>query len=426
MLEILDSRIKLIKKAKKQCQDQNSISLKKCRKKYYFEIAYYIHSIKENYELNQLFDELLNYRKNLRNFDEYRNAEISIEKSLKEISIELLQKNDFEIINEKLGNTWSNPFDSWGTLNVKEILEKLSNLNENRLLQNYSDLRNLIFNDDGLNGIVNRWHRVNNENFESVFEHINSITDKIQILNYYEDFKYGFTGGKAAKKLNEFYLSIHPIYVEDIFLNIYRSAIHNGEDIGDISELLDYCEVLRDYFNKKLSNKFSIENSILKFKHYMEVFNEKYGKENPEKDFQKDFELFLFNNGYFALSEGQVGNGRFDDIVINQNNAFLCELKQEGFRKNKNFTTTNTIRKKIESAKIQTKTYHERLREFPNLSTDVFVIIFCKNYSRFKNDENRIQFDSLTFNFFIVNLNKNSPSTQKIVNFIDIESHLEK
>jgi hypothetical protein len=382
-LTALDYRIGIISELKVSLL--NEPNNKEISRKYYTEVAYFVYTIYQNDELSFLFKELLSYSSKLPLNEEYSKAIYNIRQSIKSIANQLLTHEKFTEFESKEGSGWKSPFDgSYLTIEVRPLLERLRDLDNNKLNMRYSDILTLLNSGDGLNGILNRFVSICDLNIQGIKNELNSFNDNLMILSFHSKFQHDFLGVNSAFAIKNIYEAIHPVITTtDLNKQLFNSWINSGESIIERDNLLSHCKRIREYFNQKLSTKFSIDFTINKFKHYMEIFQVDCVAGNSEAYFQREFELFMFNNGYYALSQGQVGNGRYDDIILDENNAFLFEHKQIGFgnKPESKLTCFN----KFKSGKIQTEIYHQRLKIHPQLSNDVFIIVFSEYFIRLKN-----------------------------------------
>jgi hypothetical protein len=417
-LKALDYRIGIISDLKVSLNETDN---KEISRRYYTEVAYFVNTIYQNDELSFLFNELLNYSSRLTLNEEYSKAILNIRQSIKSIANQLLTHEkftEFETI-EKNGG-WKNPFDSSAIcIEVRPLLEGLRDLDNNKLCMRYVDIFTLLNSSDGLNGILNHFLRTSNLHIQGIKNELNSFNDNLLILHFHSKFQHDFLGVNSAFAIKNIYDAIHPVITTtDSNKQIINGWINSGENTIERDNLLSHCKRIKEYFHQKLTTKFSIDFAINKFKHYMEIFQIDYVSGNSETYFQREFELFMFNNGYYALSQGQVGNGRYDDIILDDNNAFLFEHKQIGFG-NKSDSKLDCLNK-FKSGKIQTEIYHQRLKLHPRLSNDVFIVIFSKHYIRLKNGTTNFKKEGINFNFKLICLDKKAPSKIKKVNEVDI------
>ena len=420
LIDALDFRIKSIEDSKDILEKSLAGNKKENRKKYYFDVGYFVHTIWENYDLKILFEELLSYSSQLKQREEYSTALSNINKSIKSIATQMLSHANFTAFEKEYGNiNWVNPFEHLPLLNIRTLLERLKDIDNNKLMHSYNNIYALFVNSDGLNGILNKFTRISETGYENIIKELNLFSDNLRILFFHEQFHYDYLGVNSAIQLQLIYRNVHPLFVpSEINEAMFNGFIKSGKDILEANNLLSHCKKIREYFKQKLNTKFSIEVSIQRFKQYMEVFYKSEDSKYSEDIFQKEFELFMFNNGYFALSQGKVGNGRYDNIILNENNAFLCEHKQIGFGRIKE--TKKKQIEKFQSSKIQAKIYHERLRLFPDLSNDIYIMLFSKYYLRFKDNISDIQIDGLNYKFKLICLEKVVPSKIKKIEEIDI------
>lgn len=423
-LDAINYRIEAISEIKRTLEKATIENVKNIRKEYYLEVACFVHTLWENDDLSILFNELLSYSSRLGQRIEYAEAINKIKQSIKSIAAQILSHEHFKDLEKDYCDGWVNPFDKFPvTIKLRNLLERLNEIDNLKLRLSYDEMYTLFASDDGLNGILDRFIRNSEDNFESIYLEMESFRDNLRILFFYNQFQHDYLGVNSAIQLQTIYRAIHPLFkTSEINERIFKGLIKSGDELIEADRLLYHCKKIREYFRQKLVSKFSIDTSINRFKHYMEVFYSSDLSISSEITFQKEFELFMFNNGFFALSQGQVGNGRYDNIIINEHNAFLCEHKQIGF--GKEGETKKILLSKFLKSKIQTKIYHERLKLFPELSNDIYIIIYSKFYLCFKNAISDVQMNGLTFKFRLISFEKIAPTKIRKIEEIDIEGLL--
>ncbi|MDR6783894.1 hypothetical protein ABIE26_002717 [Pedobacter africanus] len=159
---------------------------------------------------------------------------------------------------------------------------------------------------------------------------------------------------------------------------------------------------------ERLNIQLSIEQYVDRFIVYMSLyFIPDADQSKTEKKLQTSFEEFLFNVGYYPISESVLKNGRLDTLAVNQNQVFLFEIKQFDLGRTKE--GVKDLKKKLRGAQIQSSIYSERLRSFPRLSNHIFFLLFTNEKVILKDNINRVPKDNLVFVFKVITLNTNHP-----------------
>ena len=103
---------------------------------------------------------------------------------------------------------------------------------------------------------------------------------------------------------------------------------------------------------------------------------------------------YLFNQGYYPISESQLGRGGSRvDILAQASEAapdvdawFLYELKQSGFVGGRP-PTRGDIERKLHGAVVQATRYRDGLATLRGIRPDVYVICFVKGNARFEDGD---------------------------------------
>ncbi|MCY1719217.1 hypothetical protein OU798_02635 [Prolixibacteraceae bacterium Z1-6] len=420
ILSALDYRIETITELKKLLSVDDDSKYKEINKKINSEIAYFVYTIYHNDKLSFLFNELLSYSSKLTLNKDYTEAIINIKESIKSISSLLLSHEKFNEFEIAENNGWKNPFaDTNMSIKIRPLLEKFTDLDNNKLNMHYGDIYSLFYNNDGLNGILNRFFSFSKSTVPEIINHLENYNNDLKTITLHSKFEGDYLGVDSAFAIKRIYDAMHPTIISsNDVIYLILNLIQSGEKMFDVDELLFHCKRIREYLNQKLVTKFSIDYYVDRFKHYMEIFQMNNVSTADESYFQREFELFMFNNGYYALSEGKIGNGRYDNLVLDENNAFLFEHKQIGFG-SKRETKKDSI-DKIRSGKIQVDIYHKRLELLGSLSKEVYVIIFSKFHIKFRNGITNVLNEGINFNFKLICLDKKSPSKIQKVEEIDL------
>lgn len=203
-----------------------------------------------------------------------------------------------------------------------------------------------------------------------------------------DDFSFEFNGTLATVKLIQIYNQIHPAKPIPIDVYFYSGleSIWGIDAIEkhDIEEILHHIKHLNFLIKQYLSEGELKEHIALRFRtfcelYYKDLFVEEAESErfpSAEKYFQTKFNEFVFQNGYYPITEAQLNSGRLDTLMISEKQFLLYELKQIGFKKSQ--ATEASIVEAIQSAKTQLISYHFRLNSLPYLDENVFIIICSK------------------------------------------------
>ena len=123
----------------------------------------------------------------------------------------------------------------------------------------------------------------------------------------------------------------------------------------------------------------------------------------PEEVLQDFLEEYVFQQGYYPISQAQLGRGRLDALVHTPSEAsFLVEAKQVGLGNSQESVTARRAIQKIEEAIDQAQSYQHRLAGY-TAGSDVYVVLFSARYLIF-NDPLPIKRGGLNFFAEIVNL----------------------
>jgi hypothetical protein len=163
-----------------------------------------------------------------------------------------------------------------------------------------------------------------------------------------------------------------------------------------------------------LTNRTAKQTVIKRFRAYCELYktrwliNEVRRKENEGKteEVLQDFlEEYVFQQGYYPISQAQLGRGRLDALAYAPGEAgFLVEVKQAGFgnSNSQESIAARTAIQKIEEAINQAQSYQHRLTGIAS-GSDVYVVLFSARYLVF-NDPLPIRRGGLSFFVEVVNL----------------------
>lgn len=425
VLEGLESRLESIayvdKNLKMISHDKRDYS------PFYQEISFYIHYILNTEELNKLFSELMSYLNNLSENELYSESIQNIRKNVKLITTEMLNHSDFDNFKTKQKGQYRNPFSVIPTMEVKDLLMNIKEQDFKQKKPLYSIL-NLTY--EVLARIYSDWNEsnLNLTGFEKITNELKLFQDNLDSISFHEDFEYDYLGVKAAYNLIVIYKSQNPKYffTGSTLAYLQNDLIHKGKGLHSertLTALTHDCHKIHNYLKQHLTSIQSIEITIDRFATYMALyFRTKLEGNQPEKELQRKFEEFIFQSGYYPISEAQLNDGRLDTLIIDPRNFFLCELKQADLGKNEEKETS--IAKKLLNAKIQSELYYDRLNSLPQLSKEVFIILFTNRKISFKNDVDRTTKKKILFIFKSISIYEESPSKIKKEIVFDINDLL--
>jgi hypothetical protein len=394
-------------------------------KDFYLEIAHFVHFIFKNDSLKRFYLELISVNKTIKEEPEYIKAVGTINILIQKIALCILDRDDFKEFVKENDYGFLNPISNGLPTEKPEII--LRNLHcynatpDGRLKDTIENIHAVFIE------IINKFK--NKTNFESVSNHLDNYVEQYNIITYFEEFEYHYKGSNSAFNLLTIYKSLMPLAKigNSTYEKIQDSLIKQGKAINDnnIERLINDCHKVFYYLKKCLHSNLSIEFTIDRFIAFMTLYFERpLTISKPEKALQRKFEEFMFSNGYYPISEAQVSNGRIDTLIINETNSFLFEFKQLSLgTKTENVKDLN---KKLSSAKVQSKIYHDRLLKFPFLSKTIFIIVFTDRQISFENSINIMAVDNLRFLFKTVNISRLSPSEQPSEIIVNIKDLIKK
>jgi len=387
------------------------------RKELYFEISSFIHFIKENETLNILFEELLGYKENILKTDEYKKFLKEFYDTVSNVSKLMLENEYFKEFEASQDKNHHYSLNQNGELlKLKEILQRLENIeaDENSGKQSYSYSGIITHFYD----ICTKWKLEQIKGIDNILIQLEKLKAILSNLNYYSEYQHDYLGVNSAVNLMKIYKAANPkLEPKDLEEILLKQSYEKGENLFFSEELISDCKKIKMYLELKLKTGFSLNITIERFKAYMELYFNSIVLN--EKEFQKEFEQFLFNNGYYPISEAQVSNGRLDTLAVNKESAFLCEYKQIGFS-SASETKSEAI-KKILSSTIQSEIYQARLSSYPNLSSVVYVILFTKYFLGFKDNIYEMKVGGIKFVLKQIYLGDTPPSKVEKPEVIDIK-----
>ena len=135
-----------------------------------------------------------------------------------------------------------------------------------------------------------------------------------------------------------------------------------------------------------LTNRTAKQTVIKRFKAYCELYKtlwlidqvKRVGK--PEEVLEDFLEEYVFQQGYYPISQAQLGRGRLDTLVhVSGEASFLVEAKQVGLGNGQEPVTAGKAVQKIREAMDQAQGYQDRLAGYTS-GTDVYVVLFSASY----------------------------------------------
>lgn len=218
------------------------------------------------------------------------------------------------------------------------------------------------------------------------------------------------TGSNAAQLMQSVYYYVHDENEND----------KSGDLLADLWYLSDTQgrpgkRTARDVYlrlRSALTNRIVRKTVLSRFKAYCELYktawliselNKGENKNRPERFLQNFLEEYVFQQGYYPISEAHLGRGRLDTLIHEINGAsFLVEAKQAGFGSESEDVTSKKAIAKIEQAIAQAQAYKSRLADYTSES-DVYIVMFTSRYFVFS-DEQPVKREGLNFFVEIVNI----------------------
>ncbi len=385
------------------------------------EIAFFIHFIKSNYLSRTLFEELLNYNDTLDLSNEYISSIKKTTSHLKQISQLIKGHQDFDKFKTECNDGWKNPFNDSMTIEAGNLLDRM------KRIPDFISSKNIEFVNESyeiLVSICGRWeNNIRESDLTEIVTEFNNCRKELFVLEHLNGFQKEYIGANSAIRLNHLFNAIVPLHhPKSTNEGIFENLIVTGTDLEKDELYLGDCKKILSHIKQNLDEGFSIETTIRNFIAFMESYRKASDYPNGEKQLQKEFEMYLFDKGYFPLSEVQLKNARIDTLAANDSSAFLIEYKQIGWTKSE--INLKSELKKINSAFIQSDIYSKQLQAYPSLQKTVFIIIFTTKYFIFKNGKTSINYDGLNYRFHSVYLGDESPSKIEKPVIYDIDSIL--
>jgi len=362
---------------------------------FYTEVAYFVHLIIEHQEFRSLFIDLLNYADKLKKDKDFQQTVIDINQQVKSIATALESHADFAKLTSQ-GEDYRNPAATPITLKAAELVEELKKYDlANRHAEN--DLMHTV-------GVLERIamdmeKHADKATLKPIYDLFPALEALYNRHKYFVNFNHGYKGVQAAQELTMIYRSLNPLFTlgPDILGLLQNDNIKKGKQVlapDTLGTLEADCVQIVAYLRDRLYVQLSIESYVDRFVTYTALYFTKDFKDNDaEGALQEDFQEFLFNAGYYPISEAQVKNGRLDTIGVQQQDAFLFEIKQVDLGK----TAEKDVSGRVKNAQIQSSVYLDSLNGYPNLNHHVFIILFTNRKVYFKNNADRIIKNNITF-----------------------------
>ncbi len=382
-------------------------------KNLYKAISYFIFYITSVEETRLIFQEMLDYKnKVIENSSDYKNIQKDSFSSIKTLIKFFLENLEFGTVDKKYNQSkWINFLPSKKRLppflTLKDVLDNWDkSLSEEILdLETITEFNGLVL------GILDKDETLVAKIPQAEFNSLNVLREKFQ---YHQGYLAEFNGAASAPFISVIYAAYYPIIVnEDMQSRIVRSQLLDGVSIAPPQTIFEHCENIYTYINYNLDIGISKNLLVNRFCSYIELYSKQIFTQPEllnEDRFQEEFARFLFLSGHFPIREAMLGTGRLDILSVSTLDAILYELKQIGFGSE---TNRNDAKDKLYSAKVQIENYKRKLATFPNLSKDVYILIFSSFPITFKNNITTITKDGINFHFSKV-IVLTSPVTQNL------------
>lgn len=399
IINSLKSRFSNIEDSLKQIQpgtfNQNESNLN-----LYYEISYFVESIFQNELTRNLFTNLLTYEQTVKSTEVYTGT-INQICTLTLSIVEVLENHPELHKFSDQSNHWSNPFHKISgqptMYNFKEVLEQLRERFDEH--KNYQIAESTF---QVLVEAIKRWDRDLRPGFEpALIDTLNELHRLLKELEYHSNFRVNFRYVRSAQTIHLIYSSLNPRFLnEDIITSMLTNSIQKGEWHENNQSLTQDCKKILNYIELELNNTHIIDQVVSRFRAFMELYQT--DDQANEKDCQKEFERFLFLNGYYPVSEARLGSGRLDSLAFDIENAFLYEHKY--------VDNLSDLKQKLASSAIQASIFQSRLQGLSRISNNVFIIIFT--LEAFEIDgSTSVVLNGVTFNVVIISLDKSAPSS---------------
>ncbi|WP_339784709.1 hypothetical protein [uncultured Imperialibacter sp.] len=395
-----------------QLSDEGSDDLKDL----YYEIAFLVEFIVSSHPLNEIFFETLSYPSSIRVSKGYKESVAKVESLLVTVVRQLKGHSDFESFLKVKKHGWKNPFlQTSGLITIELdylfelITSEISNHNDFATFKDISGL---------LDAILESWYHALQSEFSIEFaSDYHEFKQALGQIEYSYEFKRDYIYYDSAEQLRLIYNSVNPSKTSQNSLESLAESFIKSGKYSNAKELYSHSKKVVKHLKHRLTSQLSKSIVVDRFITFIELYFEK--EVIDEKVLQKEFERFAFLNGYYPVSEAQLSNGRFDNIVSSEDASFLVEHKIfQG-------ADADKLLAKAKKGKIQANIYKKRLEQYPNISQDVYVLIFTDLYSEFKDGISHLDTSNIRFHFYLVNLGKTKPSKIQTSAIIDIYELME-
>lgn len=342
--------------------------------------------------IKKIFDSRLEVEKSGRVVE----SNTKVKQAYQKLAIEIIELKNWEAFSKNKGieNQFVNPFELGSSrigvhpisATIVEQMKTFDSYSANSidLIETVKGV--LVDSGSGLNGILNRYERSYPDESEKISEIVSDcfrvVNPLIDELKEIFEFNVEYSGFNSIEELLLVYENVHPNVRVSPSVNAY--VLHYVMTTqGLTKEQVDKIKKAMRKAARIIKNELSLlptrELVINRFKAYAELYrrsdfvNEASGKKSPEKIFQKYWEEFAFQAGYYPISEAQLESGRLDTLLSSPEAAFLTEIKQVGFGSGK---TSKEPKNAFSSAVIQASSYRAKLNDYPLISRQVYVLLF--------------------------------------------------
>lgn len=376
-------------------------------------IAYFVHFILGTEELADLFESLVSYYSRLEASDEVEEVNRSLMEDLREFARMIKSSPKWPKFlsdvthpgvlmsvlptEEELAGIES-PADlidkASATITIAEFIERLSNLKglSGNSVQRVERITQEIWRDGASFGTFEYLWELDDSLRERAEGLLSEIRELVARMKQLLEFNIRYSGAYAATQLRNAYHTQSPEGIEKIrapgdFLDMpWRTAIAGALRLASAQGKRGKraARQVYQYLQSHLSNRLAKQSVIRRFKAYCQLYKCRWlldqlkelpPKKQPEAFLQDFLEEFVFNHGYYPISEAKLGRGRLDVLVTVPTGAdFLIEVKQIGWGRGK-----KTIQK-TRSALVQASIYKQRLEGYETLTPEVYITVFTDKY----------------------------------------------
>lgn len=382
-------------------------------------IANFVHFIFDTEELKDLFEPLVSYYSRLEASDEVKQINKSLTENFREfahliksspkwpeflkgvkhpgVPISVLHlEEEFEGI--------KSPADlikkASETMTMAEFIERLSNLKDlsGNSTQPAQTIVQEIWRNGATFGTFENLLRLDESLRKRTEDLLSEIRKLIARLKQLFEFNSRYYGAYAATQLLTAYCILSPEVSAEIRtpgdLDMrWRRTEADAWGLASAQGKRGKCAARQvyQYLQSHLTNRLAKQSIIRRFNAYCQLYKcrwllnqleELLPRKQPEAFLQDFLEEFVFNHGYYPVSEAKLGRGKLDVLVGAPTGAgFLVEVKQIGWGKEKKTS------QKTRSAPVQASIYKQRLEGYKNLTPEVYIIIFTNKYLTIEEDQ---------------------------------------